>query len=423
MQERPPQSPAPNRNVAENGSKEGFAADILVIDASMLAYKSYFGGDGNALRSENGHPTGIYIGFFNSIHRLKAEFNPRRILVAMEGDNSWRHAFFPAYKTGRAEKPNDFKAQMKHLPRFCEAMGWSVLRAEGYEADDMLASCAVQASRRGLNTIVYTHDKDMFCLMGDNKIRILQTQGRDSFFVDEKTVIEKFGVPPELVSEVLTLAGDTGDKIPGVPCIGPTSAAELILEHKSADAVMALLTARFEESKLKMAQPREPLKRGKSDEDIAAKHEITVQQLRDAWILAGRDKIGVPGIGILGEVKAIKMVREFGTADAAFKNIKDNFELSKKLVKLHTEAVIPDEYFTQPKGPDRAEALRILEKISANAAIQKFHRLYPENGGAPEVDRIPPKEPAKPPVGMPAPPEPSARVLKPDPEPTQMLLF
>jgi len=229
--------------------------DFVVVDTPMLAHQAFYG-SGMELRNRDGRPTGIYSGVWATVAKIQRELQPSHILVAFEGETLDRRTLFPAYKAGRSAKLPDFMEQMKFLPQFCERMGWTVLQQDGLEADDMIASFATQASKRGKTTAIFTKDKDILQLMDDNT-GVYQREKGTYFFVTEDEVVERYGVPPKLVSEVLFLAGDTSDNIPGVHKLGVKGAAALVNKYGSADAVYDHLEDHSESLRGRLVSSRE----------------------------------------------------------------------------------------------------------------------------------------------------------------------
>src|SRR5262249_14711133 len=165
---------------------------------------------------------------------------------------------FPDYKATRKPMPQDLLAQIPALEDLAHALGIPVLEIPGVEADDVMATLAARGETAGYEVALVTSDKDMWPLVTE-KVRLLLPGTRDDYsWVGRAEVVEKWGVPPEQVRDVLALMGDTSDNVPGVPGVGEKTAVELIREFGSLDALYARLgEVKREAVRAKLAAHRE----------------------------------------------------------------------------------------------------------------------------------------------------------------------
>ena len=148
----------------------------------------------------------------------------------------FRDDAYPEYKANRAPMPEDLAAQIEPLKDAIAALGWPVLAIEGVEADDVIATLAEQAKRAGWRSVISTGDKDLAQLV-DERVTLVNTMSNEK--LDGPGVREKFGVPPERIVDYLALTGDVVDNVPGVPKVGPKTAAKWLQQYGSLDEVMA----------------------------------------------------------------------------------------------------------------------------------------------------------------------------------------
>ncbi len=219
------------------------SGSLLLVDASSLAYRAY-----HALPSLKATPgtteTNAMHGFLNYMSRLLVDRRPSRMIVALDDD--WRPAFrvaaLPSYKTHRLAGPDDpedeVEPQLAVLAEVLEAIGVSVARAKGYEAEDAIA--ALVARERGPMEIV-SGDRDLFALVRDPDVRVLYTlRGVSELAIVDQAWLERtYHIPGDRYLEYAILRGDPSDGLPGVRGIGEKTAAELLRRHGSLEAILA----------------------------------------------------------------------------------------------------------------------------------------------------------------------------------------
>ncbi|MFO7765466.1 MAG: DNA polymerase I [Pelovirga sp.] len=212
---------------------------LYLVDGSSYIYRAYFAI--RHLSNSRGEATNAVYGFTTMLMTLLREEQPDHIAVVFDSKGpTFRKDMYPDYKANRAEMPEDLVTQIPIIKQIVQAFRMPVLELAGYEADDIIATLARRFAMQGLEVTVVTGDKDLMQIV-DRQIRLLDTMKRK--VSGPKEVMERFGVPPEQVLEVLGLAGDSSDNIPGVPGIGEKTASALIQEFGSIDNMLANIDA------------------------------------------------------------------------------------------------------------------------------------------------------------------------------------
>jgi len=188
------------------------------------------------LATATGKPTGAIYGVVNMLRRLVADYQPEIMVVVFDAKGkTFRDDIYKEYKSNRPPMPDDMRTQIEPLHQVVQNMGMPLMIVEGVEADDVIGTLAVQATKAGLNTVISTGDKDMAQLVNAN-VSLINTM--TNTVMDEKGVIDKFGVKPSQIIDYLALVGDTSDNIPGVPSCGPKTAAKWLAANDSLKAVI-----------------------------------------------------------------------------------------------------------------------------------------------------------------------------------------
>ena len=208
---------------------------LLLVDGSSYLYRAFHALP--ELKSPRGEPTGAIYGVLSMLRRLAADYKAgARACVFDAKGKTFRDAEYPEYKAHRPPMPDDLAAQIEPLKEAIQALGWPVLTIEGVEADDVIATLAEQAKRRGWRCVISTGDKDLAQLVGEG-VTLVNTMSNET--LDAPAVQAKFGVTPERIVDYLALIGDSVDNVPGVPKVGPKTAAKWIAQYGSLEGVMA----------------------------------------------------------------------------------------------------------------------------------------------------------------------------------------
>ena len=209
---------------------------VFLIDGSSQMYRAYHAIRG--LTAPDGSSTNAIYGFVTMLRKLIADHKPDYIAASFDlAGPTFRDDLSDVYKANRAPMPPDLVQQAPLVRDACEAMGVPILTYERFEADDVIGTLAMQARAHGFEVALVTGDKDFFQLVGDG-IRVFNPKD-DGTWYDAHGVVEKFGVKPEQVVDVLALMGDSSDNIKGVPGIGEKGAKELITTYGTLDALLA----------------------------------------------------------------------------------------------------------------------------------------------------------------------------------------
>jgi DNA polymerase-1 len=215
---------------------------LYLIDGSSQMYRAYHApvrtADGGLLRNAQGAPTNAVYIFVTMLRKLLNEHRPQYIAASFDmPGRTFRDDLVADYKANRAPMPDELAQQIPMVHAACEALGVPILTSERYEADDVIGTLAEKAAATGFEVAIVTGDKDFYQLVRDG-IKVFNPKEEGTWY-DAEGVKEKFGVPPELVVDVLALMGDTIDNIKGVPGIGEKGARELIVQYGSLDNLIA----------------------------------------------------------------------------------------------------------------------------------------------------------------------------------------
>lgn len=210
---------------------------LFLIDGSSYIFRAFFAISG--LTTSKGFPTNAIFGFTSMLLKVLRDHRPEGVAMVFDARGpTFRNKLYADYKANRPTMPDDLAAQIPYIKRIVEAFRIPTLEIEGYEADDIIGTIAKKAEQAGIEVVIVSGDKDLLQLVSEN-VTLLDTM-KDSHR-GIKEVRERFGVPPERIPDIMALAGDSIDNIPGVPGIGEKTAAELIKRFGSLDALLQRL--------------------------------------------------------------------------------------------------------------------------------------------------------------------------------------
>jgi len=202
---------------------------LFLIDGSSQIYRAFFALP--YLSNSSGVPTNAVYGFTTMLLKIINDYKPDYLAIAFDTPGpTFRHEVYQAYKANRPEMPDSLIPQIPYIKSVVEGFNIPILEKEGFEADDIIGTIAKAEEKKGMEVIIISGDKDLLQLVS-NHITVLDTM-KDKRF-DIKGVIERFGVGPEKATDLLGLAGDSSDNVPGVPGIGEKTAVKLIGEYGS----------------------------------------------------------------------------------------------------------------------------------------------------------------------------------------------
>lgn len=214
---------------------------LLLVDGSSYLYRAFHAMPD--LRNEANEPTGAIHGVLNMLRRLHKDYPADYCACVFDAKGkTFRDDIYPEYKANRAAMPDDLRLQIEPLHEAIKALGWPLIMIDGVEADDVIGALAKQAESQGIRTIISTGDKDISQLVNEH-ITVVNTM-RDAFrktddVLDIAGVEKKFGIPPSLMIDYLTLIGDKVDNVPGVEKVGPKTAVKWLQEYGSLDGIIA----------------------------------------------------------------------------------------------------------------------------------------------------------------------------------------
>ena len=215
---------------------------LLLIDAKALLYRAHFALMRNPRFNKEGINTSALYGFMGTLISLWQKLSPTHIIVANDAAGpTWRSQVYAPYKANRQSQPEDIAAASDYLPTLLDAFQIPILEKKGYEADDVIGTLAVQASKKGLTTYMVTPDKDFSQLVHDNIFWYKPGSGaKPDELLDREAVLAYWGIRAVTqVKDILGLWGDSSDNIPGVPGIGQKRAQHLIATYGSIEGVLA----------------------------------------------------------------------------------------------------------------------------------------------------------------------------------------
>ncbi len=225
------------------GDPSGPQRRLFLIDGPSLVYRAFYALP-ESIATSTGEPTNAIFGFASMLVKIVTEYGVAPTVVAWDAGSSGRTELFAEYKSQRRSRPDLLKQQWPAMEPLVEAFGYANVRVEGYEADDVIASLAERALRASppVPVMIVSGDRDVFQLIdAEGLIKVMATARgiTDTKIYDRQAVLDRYGIPPELVPDFYGLKGDTSDNIPGVPGIGDKTASELLQSYGSLEGVLS----------------------------------------------------------------------------------------------------------------------------------------------------------------------------------------
>ncbi|MFG1800653.1 DNA polymerase I [Micromonospora carbonacea] len=214
---------------------------LLLVDGHSMAYRAFFALPVENFSTTTGQPTNAVYGFTSMLINVLRDEQPTHIVVAFDvSRQSFRTEKYSEYKAGRSETPADFKGQVSLVKEVLAALRVPVVEKEGYEADDVIATLACQARDQGMSVLISSGDRDAFQLVDDHVTVLYPRKGvSDLARMDAAAIEAKYGVGPQRYRDLAALVGETSDNLPGVPGVGPKTAAKWINLYGGLDGVVA----------------------------------------------------------------------------------------------------------------------------------------------------------------------------------------
>ena len=207
---------------------------LILLDGSAFLFRAYFSTLSQNLTNDDGFPTGAIFGVINAIKHLQRKYpNAKMIAIFDAKGKNHRHDLYPEYKAHRKPADEELVMQIEPLYEIIRAMGFHFMCVPGVEADDVIATLSRCADENKLKTIIASGDKDLMQLVNDN---ITQLNMKGDLY-DQKGVVEKMGVRPDQILDLLALTGDSADNIPGVPSVGPKTAIKWLDQFENIEGI------------------------------------------------------------------------------------------------------------------------------------------------------------------------------------------
>jgi DNA polymerase-1 len=248
-------------------------APLLAVDAPSLLYRAFFALP-KSIAGPDGQPVNALLGTANLILQAVERHQPRAVVLCFGAEAAhYRVALYPAYHADRPEMPPELAGQWADAPAFFGAFGWTVLRDEELEADDLLGSLATVEERAGGRALLFTGDRDMFQCVSERVTVLFPGGGRgEPAIIGPAEVRERYGIEPAQVPDFIALRGDPSDGLPGARGIGEKTAAELLREHGSLEDL--LTEAAGGDQRPPALRPRVAQTLGQSADELRAFHDI-----------------------------------------------------------------------------------------------------------------------------------------------------
>ncbi|MBP7149384.1 MAG: DNA polymerase I [Acidobacteria bacterium] len=209
---------------------------VYLVDGTYTVFRSFFAIQQRLVTADGTPTSGVY-GFLNTVRKIVREREPGYLGIAFDvGEKTYRDDLFAEYKANRQGPPPELEPQFPLAMEACGVLGWPVLVAPGFEADDVIATLARQAEAEGLQVVIVTSDKDLYQLVGESVVVL--NPAKEDRILDAAGVEEVFGVRPDQVVDVLALMGDAIDNVPGVPGVGEKTAKTLVRRYGTLDRVL-----------------------------------------------------------------------------------------------------------------------------------------------------------------------------------------
>ncbi|MBL4712083.1 MAG: DNA polymerase I [Gammaproteobacteria bacterium] len=208
---------------------------LVLVDGSSYLFRAFHALP--PLTNSKGQPTGAVYGVINMLNKLVAEYKPTNIAVVFDAKGkTFRNDMYKAYKANRPPMPDELRSQIAPLYELVEALGFPMVIIPEVEADDVIGTYAKLATQAKVATLISTGDKDLAQLVNPH-VTLINTM--NNLLLDEAGVVKKFDVPPNAIIDYLALMGDTADNIPGVPKVGPKTAAKWLKQYETLDNLVA----------------------------------------------------------------------------------------------------------------------------------------------------------------------------------------
>ncbi len=339
---------------------------LVLVDGSSYLYRAFHALP--PLSNSRGEPTGAVLGVLNMLQKLCKEESPELIAVVFDAPGrTFRDALFESYKAQRSPMPDDLRAQLQPLLDCVAAMGLPLLRIEGVEADDVIGTLAQRASADDVDVLISTGDKDMAQLVNE-RITLVNTMTGSR--LDRNGVKNKFDVWPEQIVDYLALVGDTSDNIPGVPKVGPKTAAKWLTEYGTLDNLVAHADAIA-------GKVGESLRASLKDLELSRKLatldcNVTLEQTYDALVQREPDRERLRELYTRLELRShLRQLGDGGGASTSESHTQTSSPLAAPVPPLNYDTITTlDSLTSWIERLQKADAFALHVKTSSNDAMQ-----------------------------------------------------
>lgn len=338
---------------------------VYLVDGSAYIYRAYHAI--TPLTNAEGLFTHAALGYINTVLRIIKDKNPSHMVVCfdMKGP-TFRHAMYDEYKANRPPMPEDLSCQIPYIHKLTEANGLPILKQQGVEADDLIASAARQLEKQGHRVVVVSGDKDLLLLASPT---ISNWEPMKDIVMDLDFIKEKYKINPDILLDYFALIGDKADNIPGVPGIGPVTAQKLLNEYETLDNLLASLD-RLKKSKLKENLIKNQTYATLSRDLIRLKEDVPVPTTLDGYKIKAKDeellKELYTELGFSKLLKASEPTAKFPLDK--FQTITSQDDLIHLCKKLAKQPFIVVDTETTSLNPLDAKLVGISLAISGDAA-------------------------------------------------------
>ncbi|MEJ7797153.1 MAG: DNA polymerase I [Solirubrobacteraceae bacterium] len=214
--------------------------ELFLIDGNSLVYRAFFALP-ESIATSTGFPTNAIFGFASMLVKILTEHGTKPTVVVWDAGSSGRKEVYPQYKAQRSSRPDLLGEQWPHFEPLVDAFGYTNIRLDGFEADDVIATLAERAREQSIPVVIVTGDRDAFQLIDPEGIVKVMATSRgitETKLYDHQSVVDRYGIAPELIPDFYGLKGDTSDNIPGVPGIGDKTAATLLQTYGDLEGVL-----------------------------------------------------------------------------------------------------------------------------------------------------------------------------------------
>ena len=331
---------------------------LYLLDASTYIFRAFHstnpkrGGFAQSLSTSSGMPTNAILVFTNMLKKLVREHAPTHFAAVFDppkgGPKNFRYETFSEYKANRKPTPEDLLVQFPYFRPVCEGLGLTVIEKGGFEADDVIATLAAKSAADGWDTVIVSSDKDLYQILRDG---VRMYDGMKDRWIDLAMVHKKFGVDPDKVLQVQALIGDSIDNIPGVPGVGPKTAAKLVDQYGDLEGIYANIEAVKGKLKERLIDNREGAFLSR---DLAHLREnVDVSCDFDAWAI--REPNLETLLPIFHELEFKALVREYQTASRPKREIERHLVSSWADLRALTASLSKSERFSIDLIRDRSE--------------------------------------------------------------------